>query len=220
MNETTKNLILNIKKDFRVNMNGVAAAAIRNAGIDYKVSFGIELPRLMEIAKDYPSDHQLAQELWKDGVRESKILATILQPADTFFPEIADIWIDDIRQKELAEMMAVNLMPRLKYASVKAFEWIAHSQVIRQYCGYLTIVRLLRRGTMSDRSAAELIDQALTAIQDKNNPFYLRKAAHKALTTLADSNENMPRHIRKSMVCAGFDNDPELIPFLESVNLL
>ena len=37
------------------------------------------------------------QALWKENIRECKILAGMLQPVETFYPEIADIWVEDMR---------------------------------------------------------------------------------------------------------------------------
>ena len=61
--------IEDIKKDLRANMNGVASAAMRSTP-DYRVNFGVELPRLQSLANEYGKDHELAQALWKESVRE------------------------------------------------------------------------------------------------------------------------------------------------------
>ena len=37
--------IVEIKKELRANMNGVASARMREAGLNYHVNFGIDLPR-------------------------------------------------------------------------------------------------------------------------------------------------------------------------------
>ena len=74
MTETLKQ----IKADFRANMNGVASAHMRESGLKYHVNFGIELPRLQEIMKEYQPSHELAQQLWMENVRESKIAAAML----------------------------------------------------------------------------------------------------------------------------------------------
>ena len=42
--------IKDIKGQFRLFMNGVASQSMREKGLDYKLNFGIELPRLKEIA--------------------------------------------------------------------------------------------------------------------------------------------------------------------------
>lgn len=41
------------KGQFRLFMNGVVSQSMREKGLDYKLNFGIELPRLKEIAARY-----------------------------------------------------------------------------------------------------------------------------------------------------------------------
>jgi hypothetical protein len=72
--------IQNIKKELRANMNGVASSRIRESGLAYHVNFGIELPRLQIIANEFEPNHEVAQQLWHENVRESKILAAMLMP--------------------------------------------------------------------------------------------------------------------------------------------
>ena len=45
--------IKDIKGQFRLFMNGVASQSMREKELDYKLNFGIELPRLKEIAARY-----------------------------------------------------------------------------------------------------------------------------------------------------------------------
>ena len=68
----------------------VVSQSMREKGIDYKLNFGIEYPRIKEIAADYPCSHELAQALWKENIRECKIMAGLLQPVDGFCREIAE----------------------------------------------------------------------------------------------------------------------------------
>ena len=97
-------IITDIKKELRSCMNGVASAAMRQTE-DYRVNFGVELPRLHELSKAFEPDHQLAQTLWKERVRECRILATILMPAADFDEELCDIWVEDIRTAEMAQIL-------------------------------------------------------------------------------------------------------------------
>ena len=68
----------------------------------------------------------------KENIRECKILAGLLQPADTFYPEIADIWIEDMDYPELAEYTVMNLFQRLPYASEVVFRWMADEREMFQ----------------------------------------------------------------------------------------
>ena len=182
-------IITGIKKELRANMNGVASAAMRQTD-DYRVNFGIELPRIQQIASEFPSERQLAQALWHESVRECKILATILMPTTDFDEELCDIWVSEIRTVEMAQIFALNLMRRLPYVSSKAFEWISADNTMLQITGYFTMCHVLRKGEMSERSEEELFDQLACDINASDNS--LSKAAVKTLQIFASlSDDNM-----------------------------
>ena len=168
--------IKDIKGQFRLFMNGVVSQSMREKGLDYKLNFGIELPRLKEIAARYEKNHEVAQALWKENIRECKILAGMLQPIETFYPEIADIWVENIRNIEIAELTCMNLFQHLPYAPAKSFHWIADEQEYVQTCGFLTAARLLmKKGDMTERASGELLDQAICAVH--SDSYHIRNAA-------------------------------------------
>lgn len=135
MDNNIHETIKDIKSKFRLFMNGMVSQSMREKGMEYKLNFGIEYPRIKEIAAGYEPDHELAQALWKENIRECKILAGLLQPADTFYPEIADIWIEGMDYPELAEYTVMNLFQRLPYASEVVFRWMADEREMFQLCG-------------------------------------------------------------------------------------
>jgi hypothetical protein len=190
-----KDTIIQIKKELRANMNGIASEAMGRKSEDYRVNFGVEIPRLHNIAAEFQPSHELAQLLWKESVRECRILATILQPADSFLPEIADIWVDDIRTLELAQVVSLNLLSHLPYASEKAFQWIASDREITQQCGYLTLCHLMRKGEMNERSADEFIDQAMAAYADGS--MMLRRTLMRAFAIFAENNPSAAKRLPK-----------------------
>lgn len=183
-----KEILLDIKKELRANMNGVASAAMRQSA-DYRLNWGIELPRLRSIASEFTPDHSLAQALWKESVRECRILATILMPVENFDEELCDVWAEDIRTPELAQHFCLNLMSRLRFASVKGFCWIASDSEILQMMGCLTLCHVLRRGELSERSADELLDQAAALLPARH--------AVQLLRILAEQSEENERKVKK-----------------------
>lgn len=169
-----------IKKELRANMNGVASKRMRESGLQYHVNFGIELPRLQMIAREFEPNHELAQQLWHENVRESKILAAMLMPVGRFLPDLADIWAEQIPNAEIAQTTVLYLFSRLPYASEKAFEWMATSNELFQLCGFLLIGRLLMQGAvMSERSEQEFLDQV--ASMEQSGSLHLRKAIANAM---------------------------------------
>ena len=173
--------IREIKGKLRLFMNGVLSQSLREKGLKYRLIFGVELPRLKEIAAGYEQNHELAQALWKEDIRECKILAAYLQPTETFYPEIADIWVEQIHNSELADYVCMALFRRLPYASQKAFQWIASDERMIVYKGFRLISHLFATlGTeMNERSCNEFIDQAQAILQ--SDDLLLKQAAQSAL---------------------------------------
>lgn len=178
-----------IKQDLRAMMNGVASAAMRNAGMnaDYRVNFGVELPRLQEYANELRAEHadtvsSLAQALWHESVRECRLLALMLYPASQMDADLADIWLGDIHSVELVQMASLLLFSRMPKASESAFRWMAADDELQQMAGYYTIGHLLRTTTLNERSVQELRDQADAALASANPQ--LRLAAQRALARL------------------------------------
>ncbi len=191
-------ILKEIKSKFRLYMNGPVSQSMREKGMDYKINFGIEYPRIKEIAAGYAANHELAQALWKENIRECKIMAGLLQPVETFYPEIAEIWIEDMRYPELAEYTVMNLFQRLPYASDVVFQWIADEREYFQLCGFLLMARLLGKGlVLNERAEAEFLDQALTSIESEY--FTVRKAAALALRKYAGQSEQHRKGLRRQL---------------------
>ena len=132
INETVKE----IKQSFRQMMDGAVAQSMRDKGVNYHLNWGATLPRLREMADEIGPDYDLAIALWKENVRECKILATMLMPADEILPEVVDIWMDQIPSLEIAEQLSFNLWQHLPYAPEKAYQWLASEREYDQYCGF------------------------------------------------------------------------------------
>ena len=176
--------IKDIKSKFRLFMNATVSQSLRDKGMKYKVIFGIEYPRLKEIASAYKPDHALAQALWKEDIRECKIMAGMLQPAETFYPEIAEMWMDDMSCPELAEYTVMTLFQRLPYASEVVFRWIADDREYFRLCGFLLMTRLLANGLkLDERAEAECTDQAFAAVE--GDSAWIKRAASASLCKLA-----------------------------------
>ena len=214
----TNERIKEIKKQFRLFMNGVVSQSMREKGLDYKLNFGIELPRLKEIAAKFEKNHEVAQALWKENIRECKILAGLLQPVETFYPEIADIWVEDMHYPEIAELTCMNLFQHLPYASEKAFQWMAGEGEYFQFCGYMLMARLLMKGNeMNGRAENEFLDQALTALQGESG--MVCRAASKALLRYACQQPAHTRKILQILQPISVSGKPEVLVLMEEVKL-
>lgn len=149
-----------IKRSFHTRMNGVASQSMRQKGLDYKVNWGVALPHLREMAAEYQPSYSLAVELWKENIRECKILATMLMPPAEMSEQLVELWIEQTKSQEIAEMAVFNLYQHLDYAPQMAFRWIASDDSIRQLSGYQLLACLFGKGLIPDtRGVNEYIDQ-------------------------------------------------------------
>lgn len=180
--------VRDIKRSLRSMMNGVVSQSMRDKGLTYKVNFGVELPRLREFAATLPHTSALAARLWKEDIRECRILAGLLQPVDEFPADLAEVWVEQMRFTEEAEMTVLHLLSRVPYASSIAFEWVARTDHIFQLCGWLLLGRLLAQGMRpASRDCHELMDQAQSVLDAPQ--MSLRSAASKVLVRLEEADE-------------------------------
>lgn len=182
--------INDLKAELRAAMNGVTSRSIRESGMGYRLVYGVELPRLREIAADYQPDRHLAQELWQENIRECKLLAILLYPIEDFDHDIADIWLSDLRpeQAEVAQLLSMELLCRMPDAADQAFLMMADERPLRQLCGFLCITRLLMRGCeLSPDAEAEFLDQAAATLPSTFLP--LKKAVTNALLHYGEQSE-------------------------------
>ena len=153
-----------IKQSLRGMMNGVLSQSMREKGLTYKVNFGVEMPRLCEFAAELPHTSALAAALWKEDIRECRLLAGLLQPIEAFPADLAEVWVEQMRFPEEAAFTVLHLFSRLPYASTVAFEWVAREEEMFQLCGWLLLGRLMAQGMQpAPRDRQELLDQAQAA---------------------------------------------------------
>lgn len=180
--------VRHVKRSLRGMMNGPVSTSMRSKGQTYKVNFGVELPRLREMAEELPHTFSLATALWTESIRECRLLAGMLMPPEEFSANDAELWIDSMKETEEAECTSMFLLSRLRDASSKVFEWMASNVELRQLCGFLTVGHLLKKGfRFTDRDAQEFLDQTESGLQD--SAYRVRRAAQNALLLYMNQGE-------------------------------
>jgi hypothetical protein len=192
--EEVREQVKEIKQSFRQMMDGAVAKSMRDKGLDYHLNWGATLPRLLAMADELKAKspepkaknlYPLAIALWKENVRECKILATMLMPPEEMLPEVCDIWMEQVEEQEIAEQAAFNLFQYLPYAPEKAYTWMASEKPLYQLCGFHILSRLFMNGQEpNERGINEFVDQALAALQGES--MIVRKAAMMSMQRFAD----------------------------------
>lgn len=108
--------VADVRRRIRLAMNGVVAEHMTSHGAVYRQNYGVSVLSLREIARRYEKNHDLAQRLWALGIRETMILATLLEPEQTCSLDDARRWVADFHQIELVEQACMNLFSKMPRA--------------------------------------------------------------------------------------------------------
>lgn len=194
----TNEKIKEIKQSFRLMMNGTASRSMREKGADYKLNWGVSLPDLQAMAEEIGKDYELAISLWKEDVRECKILATLLMPPEKMLPEVAEIWMEQTNSQEMAEIAAFQLYQHLDFASILAFRWMASDKMPYQVCAYQILARLFAKGQEpNERGINEYLDQVAIALGDEHAG--VRRAAYNSVVHFTQLGEDYEKMARKAL---------------------
>lgn len=184
--ENLPTLLREIKQDLRAIMNGPVSQSMRQKGLRYKVIFGVELPRLQAFAEELPHTYALAAALWKEDIRECRLLAGMLMPRDAFPEDLAEVWMAQMHFTEEVDVTIFHLLQYEPYASKKVFEWLADERLLQRYAGYQLLQRLFIQGMrLTTRDAQEFLDHVNTDLHDAA-AREVQLVAYKALLRFMD----------------------------------
>lgn len=205
MPEEINDTIKSIKKELRLAMNGVVSTLQRRQGLDYKINFGVEIPRLKGIAEHYTPSYELADRLWKENIRECKILAIFLLPQECY-EAVADKWIAETRFTEIADRLAMNVLCKLPDADSRAMQWTSKDEGLFPYCGYLTLSHFMRQGKLPDSKFECGLATRIAALATNECSRPLLNCAYNTLATYI---EKVPEAIER--ILSGITNDKERV---------
>lgn len=157
---TTDEKLREIKRMFRLRMNGVVSASMRERGANYRLNFGLTRPMLVDIATRFEPDAILAELLWQERIRESRLLAPLLYPLETFSAVRAEAWVQAIDYHELADQCCMSLFDRLPGALSFAVKWSLCDGGCLSYTGYQLMNRMLMKQVDISAVRADLLDRS------------------------------------------------------------
>ncbi len=199
-----KERIGEIKRQFRLYMDGKTAQSLRNKGCENGVVWGITLDHLKDIASDYTADYDLALGLWQADVRECKLLATMLMDVKKMDIQTTREWMDQTRNGELAEMLIFNLVQHLPFARELAHEWLESHESLKLLSGLNLYGRLFMNGFRLDKADTKFfLDNAIDSLKDEN--ISIRRAAMNSILRFSETCEENKDVAIERTTRAGYD---------------
>ena len=123
MNATSRMVAL--LGELRREMNGAVVDSMHDKGIDYALSYGVSIPTIRTLARQYAPDDELARLLYRQQVRELQLAALSIASPESVTAEELTFWSEGVTTVEMAENVATVLIARTSVAEVAAKEWLA-----------------------------------------------------------------------------------------------
>ena len=129
--------------------NPKAVEGMAKYGIRPAKTYGVSIPALRDIAREIGKDHGLAQRLWQAGIRETQILASLVDDSTMVTEDQMESWVKDFDSWDTCDQCCQNLFAKTKFAYQKAVEWSSNDKEFVKRAGFVLMARL----AVGDRKA-------------------------------------------------------------------
>lgn len=158
MNATSKMVAL--LGELRREMNGAVVDSMREKGIEYALSYGVSIPTIRVLARQYAPDDELARLLYQQQVRELQLAALSIASPESVTREELPFWAKAVTTVEMAENVATVLIARTKVAEVAVREWLVADNALLRYAA------MLIGGRCNELKISDISDTLTKALSD------------------------------------------------------
>ena len=154
--------------EIRRERNGAVADSMRLVGLPYGLNYGVSLPTLRRLARAETPDHDFAEFLFRQDVRELRLAAFHIAEPDRLTPDDSAFWAAGIDNNELAEEAAFALLSRAGAFPALFGLWIAPSQpLLLRYAALMAAARWPQAPGEWIAPALEAVHRAAVAAADE-----------------------------------------------------
>jgi 3-methyladenine DNA glycosylase AlkD len=170
--------------------NPKAIIGMARYGITPENTYGVSIPNLRKIAGEIGINHKLAQQLWASNIRETKILASIIEDPEMVSEKQIEDWVKEFNYWEICDQCCMNLFEKTKFAYKKAVEWGSREKEFVKRAGFVLMARLAVSDKKADDDKFEKFLPVIKreAIDERN---YVKKAVNWALRQIGKRNLNL-----------------------------
>lgn len=165
------NAMQKVKRRFFAMRNGDLAQQMTERGAQYRINFGLNLPQISEIARDFLPGGREREELPPDfdmadfsrrlrdntTTRESMLIAPMLFPVDALTMEEALTWACSVSTPEVADVLCLKLLRNFHAATALVEALLSESAQMSHYTALRLLLNLLQAGKISPSAALSLM---------------------------------------------------------------
>ena len=109
-------------------------------GIDVSHALGVSMPQIRAIAKTCGTDQMLAIELWRSGIHEARMLATLVADPRAMTSDQMEAWVVDIGSWDLCDS-AADVFGRSPDGAAAIRAWAQRPEGFVKRCAFSMIAR-------------------------------------------------------------------------------
>jgi len=179
--------VTSVLRDLRAMSSPKSVAGMARFGINPKNTLGVSVPQIREIAGKLGKSHALAQELWKSGIHEARILAGFVDEPHFVTEEQMETWVSEFDSWDVCDNVCGSLFDKTELAYEKAAEWSSRKEEFVKRAGFAlmaylavhdkkagndvftTFLPMIKRGSDDDRNfVRKAVNWALRQIGKRN----------------------------------------------------
>jgi len=176
-----------VLKELRALSNSKNVAGMARFGINPKNTLGVSVPQIREVAGKAGKNHALAQQLWKSGVHEARILAGFVDEPQFVTEEQMETWVSEFDSWDVCDNVCGSLFDKTDLAYEKAAEWSSRKEEFVKRAGFALMAYL----AVHDKKAGNevfvrFLPMIKRASDDDRN--FVKKAVNWALRQIGKRN--------------------------------
>jgi len=167
-------------------------------GISVDRRLGVSIPELRKLAKELGRDHRLALGLWRTGIADARILASMVDDPAKLTEAQMEAWVKDFDSWDVCDQVCDNLFEKAPFVWKKIADWSAREEEFVKRAAFALMACL----AWHDKKAGDdrftgLFPLIVRGATDERN--YVKKAVNWALRNIGKRN---PRLNKESIALA------------------
>jgi len=159
-------------------------------GMSGKKRLGVSVPDMRKIAKKIGKDHKLALGLWKSGIPEARIVASMVDRPEDVTEEQMESWVKDFNSWDICDQVCMNLFDKTPLAWKKALEWSGRKEEFVKRAGFALMACLAWHDKESpDSRFLPFLKAIKREASDERN--FVKKAVNWALRQIGKRNKSL-----------------------------
>ena len=178
---------------------------------------GVPVPEMRKIAKSIGKDHGLALKLWKTGVQEARIVASMIDVPEEVTEAQMETWVADFNSWDVCDQVCLNLFDKSNFTDTKIRQWSTREEEFVKRAAYALIAAVawhdkqaqddrfigylptIKSGATDNRNFVEKgVSWALRHIGKRNSK--LNRAAIKTAKEIQQFDSNAARWVASDVI--------------------